>query len=131
MIRKEESKLKSAFQRELERQLPGFLTLHYVTTGAPDREIVGNGITTRWEMKHGTPAFKSPGNQELMMCRLALQGHARYVIWKETRFGGKCTMIVHPLEVHHRQGWDLRPESVTIDYDHVWLVEQIKQVHGV
>jgi len=130
-IRKEEAKLKSAFTRELETQLPDFVTLRYATAGGPDREIVGNGITSRWEFKHGTPTFRSQGNQELAMCRLAVVGHARYVIWRETPHGGKCTMIVHPLMVHERVGWDLVPEAVTIGFDHRWLVEQIKQIHGL
>lgn len=130
-IAKEEAKLKSGFMRELEKQLPGFVTLRYATAGAPDREIVGNHKVSHWEYKHGTPAFRSPGLQELVMCRLALVGHARYVIWRETPHGGKSTMIVHPLVVHLRTDWDLQPEAVTIGFDHRWLVEQVKRVHGV
>lgn len=130
-LKKEEGKLKSAFQRELERQLPEFVTLRYATAGAPDREIVGNNFVSHFEFKHGTPAFRSPGLQELTMCRLAVVGHARYVIWRETPHGGKSTMIVHPLIVHNRTDWDLQPEAVTIGFDHRWLVDQIKQVHGL
>ena len=130
-VRKEEGKLKAAFQRELDRQLPDFVTLRYATAGAPDREIVGNHFVSHFEFKHATPEFRSQGLQELTMCRLAVVGYARYVIWRETPYGGKSTLIVHPREVHERTGWDLVPELVTIDFDHGWLVEQIKTVHGL
>jgi hypothetical protein len=129
MIKKREGELKRQFAQEMKRQLPDFYVLHYATNGAPDREIIGNGISTRWEMKHGTPAFVSPGDQELMCCRLAAVAHCRYVIWTE-RLGMQKTMIVHPLQVMHRQGWSLVAESVTSGFDHRWLVEQIKQVHS-
>lgn len=131
MITKEEAKLKAAFMRELVLQLPDFVTLRYATAGAPDREIVGNNFVSFFEFKHATPRFRSPGNQELTMCRLARVAYARYVIWRETPHGGKSTMIVHPLIIHERTGWDLVPEAVTIGFDHEWLVEQVKRVHGL
>ena len=59
MISKIEGDLKRRFGAELKRQAPDFLSLRYETNGAPDREIVGNGITTRWECKHATPDFRT------------------------------------------------------------------------
>ena len=128
-MEKREAELKSLFTRELKRQLPGFLILSYATNGAPDREIVGGGVTTRWECKHGTPAFKSPGDQELMCMRLALAAHCRYVIWSE-RKGEQKTLIVHPRQVHERQGWNMVAESSCEGFDMRWLVEQIRTTHN-
>ena len=111
-----------------ERQLPGFLMLAYATNGAPDREIVGSSVTTRWEMKHGTPDFLSPADQELMCCRLAHVAHCRYIIWTEHR-GIQRTLIVHPLKVMHRTSWNLEAEVWCVGFDMRWLVQQIKDIH--
>jgi len=125
---KREGHLKSLFAAELKRQLPGFYILQYATSGAPDREIVGGGITTRWEAKHGTPDFLSPPDQELMCCRLAAVAHCKYIVWSE-RKGIKRTMIVHPLEVMRRTSWDLIPEAFCAEFDMRWLVAQVRLAH--
>jgi hypothetical protein len=129
---KQEAKLKSAFFKELHRQLPGFLILAQASAGAPDKGIVGNGRVSFLEFKHATPQFISHGDQELFCMRLAVQGFCRYVIFWESVTGlGKRTMIVHPKQVHEREGWRLVPEEVTPGFDHRWLVEYVKQVHRV
>lgn len=125
---KREGELKSLFGAELKRQLSGFYVLQYSTNGAPDREIVGAGVTTRWEMKHATPDFKSPGDQVLMCCRLAVAAHCRYVVWYEHR-GIEKTMIVHPNEVRMRTGWNLVPETFCVGFNMRWLVEQVRLAH--
>lgn len=129
-VNKEEGRLKSLFGAELKRQAPGFVLLQLATNGAPDREVVGNGVTTRWEMKHATPDFLSPGNQELMCMRLAGAGHCRYVIWLE-RGNVKQTMIVHPRDVLHRQGkaWGMTTQAWCVGFDMRWLVEQVLKEH--
>lgn len=124
---KREAELKAAFMMEFKKQLPEFLILRYITNGAPDREIIGNGITTRWEYKHATPDFRSPDDQELMCMRLAVQAHCRYVIWFESRSGtGQRTMIVHPRQVHDKS---LLPLESCAGFDHRWLVGEIRKVH--
>lgn len=128
-VPKQEAELKQAFTRELKRQLPGFLILHYATNGAPDREIVGGSVTTRWECKHGTPAFRSPGDQELMCMRLAAVAHCRYIIWDERR-GFKKTLIVHPSEVFNRREWSFNAEAWCVGHNMRWLVEQVKKAHA-
>ena len=125
---KQEALLKQRFTAEMRRQLPSFYVLRYATSGAPDREIIGNTFTTRWEMKHGTPGFESPADQELMCCRLATVAHCRYVIWWE-RKDIKKTMIVHPLKVMQRKSWDLEAEAWCVGFDMKWLVEQIRKDH--
>lgn len=127
---KREAELKAKFTRELKRQLPTFLVLQYATNGAPDREIVGNGVTSRWESKHATPQFKSPGNQELLCMRLAAHGHCRYVVWWE-RDGAERTLIVHPLQIHERASWNLNEEASCDGFNMRWLVDQVRQVHGL
>ena len=124
---KREAELKSTFFREFRRQCPGYIVLLYATAGAPDREIVASGRSSRWEFKHGTPHFTSHGVQALFCARLAAAQHCRYVVWQETATGvGERTMIVHPLRVLEET---LTPEVWTTGYDHGWLVHQIRRVH--
>ena len=127
---KREAELKSRFGQELRRQLPGFLILSYATNGAPDREIVGNNISSRWECKHATPDFQSPGDQELLCCRLAAAAHCRYVIWWE-RGAVQKTLIAHPLAVMRRTNWDLEVEAQCEGFDMRWLVEYVGRTHGI
>ena len=127
---KREAELKRAFTIEMTRQLPGFLILQYATAGAPDREIVGAGRSTRWEVKHGTPDFASPGDQELMCCRLAVADHCRYIIFQDIR-GIQRTLIVRPRDVKERTSWLLDAESSCRGFDMRWLVQQVKAAHHV
>lgn len=127
---KREGELKQKFSAELKRQLPGFYMLQYATNGAPDRSIVGAGRQTNWEAKHGTPDFKSPGDQELMCARLAAAGHCRYIIWRSYR-GIETTGIVHPLKVMNRVGWDFEAEAWCVGFDMKWLVNEIRKAHHV
>jgi hypothetical protein len=127
---KREAELKSLFGKELRRQLPGFYMLQYATNGAPDRSIVGAGHQSNWEMKHCTPDFKSPADQELMCCRLAVAAHCRYVVWYE-RGAVQKTMIVHPKNVMNRISWDLIPEAWCVGFDMRWLVDRVREAHGV
>lgn len=129
-VNKEEGELKSKFGEELKRRLPGFLLLQYLTNGAPDRSVIGNARQTNWEMKHGTPDFRSPGDQELMCLRLAAAGHCRYVVWHEFN-GVKRTLIVHPKVVRACEGMkvNLEAEASCIGFDMKWLVEYIAKEH--
>jgi len=127
---KQESKLKSQFTEELKRQLPLFIMQYFLSSGSPDRSITGAGYTTHWEFKHGTPDFESKGDQELMCARLAIQGHCRYVVWQENAHGfGQRTMILRPLQVIERVGWNFTPEAWCVGFDHKWLVEQVRKAH--
>jgi len=59
--------------------------------------------------------------------RIAVQAHCRYVLWKEDRHGER-TLIVHPRHVHEKTGvYELSCEG----FDHIWLVNQVKRVHGL
>lgn len=135
---KREAELKSAFGAELKRQLPYFYTLLHATRAAPDRSITGGGRTTFWEMKHGTPGFESPWNQELMCIRLAHAGYCRYIVWQENARGGnQRTLIVHPDEIRRvvgdsfrRRTWRLNAEAWCDGFDYRWLVDFIRRVHG-
>lgn len=127
---KREAELKSLFRAELKRQLPGFLMLEYATNGAPDRSVVGAGRQSNWEMKHATPDFRSPGDQELMLCRMAAAGHARYIVWWEKGPVQK-TMIVHPRDVMHRASWNLEAQTWCTGFDMRWLVDQVRLAHGI
>jgi hypothetical protein len=128
MPTKREAELKARFTKELLRQLPSFYVLEYATTAAPDRTVIGGGVQTNWEFKHGTPHFDSPGNQELMCMRLAQAGHCRYVIWHEWK-DTMLTMIVHPRAVHERESWTMPAESFCVGFDMAWLVKEVRKVH--
>ena len=127
---KYEAKLKSDFFKELHLQLPTYLLLAQASAGAPDKGIVGNGLTSYWEFKHGTPGFTTTGNQTLFAMRLAQQSPCRFVIWQELSNGLKYTMIVHPRQIHERRGWQVKPEYACDGFNHQWLVEQVRRVHG-
>ena len=127
---KREGELKSAFSKELKRQVPGFYMLQYATNGAPDRSIIGAGRQTNWEMKHGTPDFASPGDQELLCCRLAHAAHCRYVVWWE-RGVVQRTLIVHPKHVMGRESWNLEAEASCVGFDMRWLVGKVREAHRV
>lgn len=127
---KREGELKSAFYRELRLQLPHFYMLQYATNSAPDRSIVGAGRQTNWEAKHATPDFESPGDQELMCCRMAVASHCRYIIWQEL-YGVNQTLIVHPLSIMKRDGWDVKAEVRCEGFNMRWLVDQVKRAHGL
>ena len=136
---KREAELKGLFVAELRRQLPGFILLQYATAGAPDREVIGQGRTSRWEFKHATPHFDSPGLQELTCTRLASAGHCRYIIWCESPQGNQQrTMIVGPSQLWSRRkeaqqgavdARSLIPEAWCSGYNMAWLVEQVRKVH--
>src|SRR6266496_3357318 len=125
---KQEARLKSAFMKELRRQLPSFIVLQHVTPGAPDRAIVGNGKTSFWECKHGTPSFVSFGHQELFCMRLAQEAYCRYLVWQEDATGKKQTLIVLPRVIHERHGWMLQAETSCDGFNHVWAVNQVRRI---
>jgi hypothetical protein len=127
-----EAQLKQQFTKELKRQLPGAVVLQYATNGAPDREVVYNGISTRWEFKHATPRFESPGIQELMCARLGAVSHCRYVIWHQWK-DVKRTLIVQPQSVigQNGSGRNIEPEAFCSGFDMQWLVNEVRKAHGV
>lgn len=128
---KREAALKSAFFRELHRQLPEFLVLQLATAGAPDRLVVGNARSSYLEFKHAEPKYESKGNQKLLCLRLAAQGaYCRYVVWME-RGREKWTLIVTPQVVHERLDLISHCEAVTEGFDHRWLVQRVKEIHGL
>lgn len=129
---KREAELKGLFTARLKLELPSFLVLLQGTPGAPDRAIVGNGVTTYWEFKHGVPDFDSPGLQELTCGRIDVQsgGRCRYVVWQETSNGHRQrTNIVTPRALADRNGWLMDCEEWCIGYDMAWLVAQVKKAH--
>lgn len=127
---KREGELKSAFTQCMKDHLPNYYMLLLASRGAPDRAIVGNGQTTWWEFKHGTPSFESPGLQELTCMRLAEAGYCRYVLWMEDAKGrGKRTLIVRPKVVYERSGWSFTPEAWCLDFDMYWLVRYVASIH--
>lgn len=102
------------------------------TFGIPDISATGYNKSSWWEFKHaiarhpgGEPDFKSRGNQELSMLRLASAGYARYVIYEE-RGDIKRVLIVHPKKLSE---WMTMYDSFTTGFNHRWVADQIRRVH--
>src|SRR5262245_1934486 len=95
------------------------------TCGIPDLSTTGFGRTCWWEFKHGTPNFQSTGIQELTMLRLARNGFARYVIWREEADGSeKQTHIVHPKDLKALAG------IMTTGFSMDFVVDYMLRLHG-
>ena len=99
----------------------------HFTSGVPDISFTMNHFTSWWEVKYGTPMFKSRHNQELMMLELGLYGHAFYIVYME-RKGVRSTHIVQPQLLNHQHKWDHEFDGV-IDFDHQWVVARMTGVH--
>lgn len=133
---KRESELKSAFLKEMKRQLPSFVVLNHEDVregGHPDKSIIGNGMTSWFEFKHATPKFESPDPQWRTCRRIERQGFCRYVIWWE---GGRNqkTLIVRP-GLLSTSGSNLslldidQIEESTVGFDMDWLCKYVRRVH--
>ncbi|MCR4301824.1 MAG: hypothetical protein NUV51_09460 [Sulfuricaulis sp.] len=126
---KQESLLKSALVRTLKEQLPGFIVLRHEdvrTSGIPDISVTGGGRTSWIEVKHATPHLETRGIQELTCLRLAGAGFCRYLVYQENKRGnGKRTLIVHPKHIG-----DMLPETFCVGYDHRWVAEYLRKIHG-
>ena len=126
---KQEANLKAALMRALRDVLPDFVHQRHedrFSSGWPDISVSGYGRTSFWEVKHADPRFSSNGLQELTCLRLALASfHCRYIVYHENH-GIKRTLIVHPNHIG-----DLLPEFSCAGFNHTWLVEQIRKVHGI
>ena len=125
---KDESGLKSALMRQIKIGLPGFVALRHEdvrTSGIPDLSLTRYGRTSWWEFKHAAPNFVSSGIQELTMLRLATAGRAWYVVWHE--YGSlKETLIVRPKNLKA-----LTPEASCMKFNHLFVIEFMRKVHGV
>lgn len=138
-IPKIEEVLRAELMDEIRYRLPRFVAFRHEdirTSGIPDIELNGNGRTTHWETKHGTPEFTSPGIQELTNQRLARQSHSRYIIWQQgwypTDLEVMRVMIVHPDNVRNRQSFvDIIPERMTAGRGMFWLVSCMAAAHNV
>ena len=129
----EESRLKSELMLSIKMRLPHFLALRHEdvrTRGIPDMTVTGNGRTTWFEIKHGTPLFESEGYQELTCRRLASKGFCRYVVYRENAAGAdKVTMIVHPDQVARGQ-WQMEAEVTVQGYNHTFVADYIHDTHN-
>jgi hypothetical protein len=132
MSKKRESSLKLKLVTALKAWCPEFVLLRhedYITSGIPDLSVTGNGRTTWWEVKHGTPDFESKGIQELTLKRLARAGYARYIIFKENSDGSnKRIFIVHPDKIGN---WEVAEEGVVgwLGFDYKTLALHIRSEH--
>lgn len=128
-MKKDESDLKAKLVKAFRAELPNFICQRIedrITSGWPDIEIIGRARTSYIEVKHATPNFVTSGIQELTMLRLANASfYARYVIFEERR-GVRRTLIVHPKNLE-----PLQPEAFIIGFQFGWVVDKIREMHGV
>lgn len=123
-----EDKPKSELTLLLRQELIGFVIFRHEdksTYGVPDTSVTGKGKTSWLEIKLANPDFKSHGQQELTMRRLANAGHyARYIIYEMDSDGAKRTRIVHPKDLAN---W--RTVDFWAGFDHQSVLEHIRGVH--
>lgn len=132
----DESKLKSALMKCLQRGLPSWVHLRLEDvreSGHPDILSIGYGRAASLEVKHATPRFKSKGIQELTMLRLAVVSIAYYVVyWEDERGDNKRTFIVHPKRIGESlEGFEPRgSERVFNGHDHAAVVDWLGNLHA-
>lgn len=120
-----ETSIVSKLTTALRRDLKTFVILKHAdrfTHGVPDISVTGCGLTSWWEVKLANPTFDSPGIQELTMLRLAKNGFARYIVFRDDP---KSTRIVAPSELGH---WTEIP--VVLGFDFEWITQYIKEHHS-
>lgn len=130
-VGKEENELKAKLVEKIRLDIPrAVICAHQEirNVGWPDLEVNLAARTSHWECKHGTPNFESHGRQELTMLRLAAASfYARYIIWHSDRDGrNKRTLIVHPKYIG-----SLEPEAFCIGFDHHFVTQHMRKVHGI
>jgi hypothetical protein len=124
-----ETPLKRDLTKTLRTALIGYLVLRIennASNGISDIIVVGNKITSFIEVKYADPDFKSKGDQELMMNRLARQGYAFYVIYEEKERKQR-TYIVQPKDI-----------NVPLDqcttwmegFNHLWIAHYVYGIHN-
>lgn len=123
-----ESDLKRPLVKLLREVYPNFIIWRIedpTTSGIPDIIVVGNKISSYWEVKRANPHFKSKGVQELTMLRLARHGLAFYIVYYE-HAAEKRTYIVDPKDVGKPiLDWS----DFVIGFDHHWIAKRIGDVH--
>lgn len=100
-----EADLKSALVGTMRQLLAGFEIHRHEDrsmSGLPDITVTGYGWTTWWEAKHGTPDFKVPGVQGVVVGKLGAAGYARYILFLEDE-RIRRVIIAHPDDVFDRK----------------------------
>lgn len=92
--------------------------------GIPDLSVTYGGKTTWLELKYADPDFKSHGQQELNMKRLAHVGSAYYVIY-ETKGKENSVRLVHP---DNFATWS--SNLPVAGFNHNWIMEKIREIHN-
>lgn len=112
------------------------------TSGIPDIEVTGHGVTTWWEVKYGKPGapWKTKGIQHLHLLKLAAKGmNGWYIIFEEMPVidikwhDYRVTAIAHPRSIGKTRTADKRDEWNTVtgerSFNYDWVVGEINLVH--
>ncbi len=104
------------------------------TSGIPDMEVTGSGVTTWWEVKYGKPGqpWKTKGIQHLYLLKLAAKGdNGFYIIFEEAET--KVTAIAHPRSIGGSRSKDRRDEWNAVfggrTFYYTWVVDEISRLH--
>ena len=122
-----ESSLTTDLLRELRARLPGAVVMKHSElrlSGVPDFSVTLGGRTSWFEVKYG-PRIISKGIQQLTCARLASAGMCRYIFFEEKR-GVRRTLVLHPKHID-----DLMPEVWHVGFNHRFVCDFVRQVHGV
>jgi len=114
----------------LRKKFPSYLVWRIensASNGLPDILIIPlKSLTLGLEVKYAKPDFKSKGDQELMMLRMAQRSLAYYVVFYEVE-KEKRTYIVYPKDIGKPlESWtNVRPGFA---YD--WVCSFVGEIYG-
>ena len=123
-----ETPIKGDLTKFLRKGFPRYIIARIENTASnalPDIMITGHKITSWIEVKYASPDFRSKGDQELMMLRLAREGFAFYAIFYEV---GKerRTYIVDPKDI----GKPLDSWTYVVEgFNYQWIASHVEVIH--
>lgn len=117
-----EASVRAALVKKLRRYKDWTVLRHedHYTSGIPDISVTGNKITSWWECKlrRGSEQLSTKGIQQFLVEQLGKHGHAHYIVYDEVNVS-----IFEPQ--------DFPRYALTAGLNHDWVVQQIRELHGL
>lgn len=128
-----EATLKGQLMRAIRAQLGGWVAFRMedkFRAGLPDMAVIGNGLTSWWEVKLANPTMKTTTVQDETMRRLALVGFAYFLVYEE-RQGARFTRIICPGREWEDYKTHRAPSALwCVGFNHDWVVQQMGRRHA-
>lgn len=133
-----ESQVKGLLAKKL-RDLTGWAVIRHedhTRSGVPDMSATGEGMTSWWEVKAGTPTspWETKDIQHLTAMKLARHGHCEYIIFEKEDDGVCLVSLAAPLFVGNTRAGDVRDQwrsqsTSWRGFDYDWVIKEIRKVH--